>query len=47
VLVDLLRVTVLLQKTSENAASSHPEDCLRHTGIASTLSLTEAEMATC
>jgi hypothetical protein len=47
VLVDLLRVTILLQKTSENAASSHPEDCLWHTGIASTLSLTEAQMATC
>ena len=46
VLVDLLGVTVLLQKTSENTLSAHPENVGGHTSITGTLSLTMALVAT-
>ena len=46
VLVDLLGITVLLEETSQNTDSAHPEDVRRHTGLGGTLSFTSAEMAT-
>jgi hypothetical protein len=46
VLVDLLGVTVLAEQASQNADSAHPQDVSRHTGIAGTLSLTLAGVAT-
>jgi hypothetical protein len=46
VLVDLLRITVLLQQVAQNADSSHPQDLLRHTGVLGTATLTEATVTT-
>ena len=43
-LVDLLGLSVLSEKTTKNTLSSHPEDLVRHTSIAGTLSLTEASV---
>ena len=45
VLVNLLGVTVLLQKTTQNALSAHPQNADWHTGVAGTLSLTVTKMA--
>ena len=45
VLVDLARGTVLDEKAAEDTEATHPEDLLRHTGIGSTLALTEASVA--
>ena len=41
VLGDLLGFSVLLEKSSEDSLSSHPEDLRRHSGVGGTLSLTE------
>ena len=44
--VDLLGLSISLEESTEDTETSHPEDLLRHTGVASTLSLTGALMAT-
>ena len=44
--VDLLGLTISLEESSEDASSSHPEDLLRHTGVAATLSASSAIVAT-
>lgn len=44
VLVDLLGLSVLSEKTAKNTLSSHPENLVRHTSIAGTFSLTEASV---
>lgn len=44
VLVDLLGLSVLSEQTAKDTLSSHPEDLVRHTGVARTLSLTEASV---
>jgi hypothetical protein len=41
VLGDFLGFSVLLEKSSENSLSSHPEDLGRHSCVSGTLSLTE------
>ena len=41
VLGDLLGFSVLLEKSSEDSLSSHPENLRRHSGVGGTLSLTE------
>merc|ERR1712070_6356 len=46
VLVDLLGVAVLLEKTAEHAQSAHPDDSGRHTGVLATNALTGAGVAT-
>ena len=46
VLVDLASLTVLAEKTAENAHAAHPEGLLAHTSIGSTLALTMAHVAT-
>ena len=38
---DLLGLSVLLEKSSEDSLSSHPEDLRRHSCVSGTLSLTE------
>jgi hypothetical protein len=43
--VDLLLLSVSLEKSTEDAKAAHPEDLLGHTGVAGTLSLTSALMA--
>lgn len=42
ILGDFLSLSVLLEKSSEDSLTSHPEDLDRHTGVLLTLSLTEA-----
>ena len=42
---DLLGISVLSQKTSQNSLSSHPENFLGHSGVSSTLSLTLSLMS--
>ena len=42
ILGDLLGLSVLLEKSSEDSLSSHPEDLGRHSGVLGTLSLTIA-----
>lgn len=46
VLVDLAAGTVLDQEAAEDTLATHPEDLLRHTGIGSTLPLSETTVAT-
>jgi len=41
ILGDLLGLSVLLEKSSEDSLSSHPEDLRRHSCVSGTLSLTE------
>ena len=41
ILGDLLGLSILLEESSENSLSSHPEDLGRHSGVSGTLSLTE------
>lgn len=41
ILGDLLGFSVLLEKSSEDSLSSHPEDLRRHSCVSGTLSLTE------
>ena len=41
VTVDLLRVTVLLQQTTQHSHALHPQELDRHTGIGRTLALAE------
>ena len=41
ILGDLLGFSILLEKSSEDSLSSHPENLRRHSGVSSTLSLTE------
>lgn len=44
--IDLLLVSISLEESTENAKTAHPDDLLGHTGVASTLSLSGALMAT-
>ena len=44
--VDLLGLSISLEESTEDTETSHPDDLLGHTGVASTLSLTGALMAT-
>lgn len=46
VTVDFLRLTVLLQQTTQHTHTVHPEQLLGHTGIGRTLSLTITAVAT-
>lgn len=46
VLVDLAAGTVLDQEAAEDTQAAHPEDLRGHTGIGSTLALTEASVTT-
>ena len=41
ILGDLLGLSILLEKSSEDSLSSHPEDLRRHSCVSGTLSLTE------
>ena len=41
ILGDLLGLSVLLEKSSEDSLSSHPENLRRHSCVSGTLSLTE------
>ena len=41
ILGDLLGLSILLEESSKNSLSSHPEDLGRHSGVSGTLSLTE------
>ena len=41
ILGDLLGLSVLLEESSKNSLSSHPENLGRHSGVSGTLSLTE------
>ena len=44
-LADLLGVSILSEKSSQNSLSSHPEDFLGHSGVLSSLSLTVTTMS--
>jgi hypothetical protein len=44
--VDLLGVSISLQKSTEDTESAHPEDSLGHTGLSGTLSLSSTVVAT-
>ena len=46
VLVDLAGSTVLDEQTTEDTHAAHPEDLGRHTGVGSTLALTDTGVAT-
>lgn len=46
VAIDFLAVTVLLQQTSEDTLTLHPQEFGGHTGIGSTLALTKATVTT-
>ncbi len=46
VLVDLLRLTVLAEETTENALAAHPQQLGGHTGLTGTASLTGTGVAT-
>lgn len=46
VLVDLAGISVLCQQSSQDTQSSHPQNLRRHTGVFSTLSLTETHVST-
>ena len=41
ILGDLLGLSILLEKSTEDSLSPHPQDLDRHTGVGGTLSLTE------
>jgi len=43
--VNLLVVSISLEKTTEDTESPHPEDALWHTGLLGSLSLSSAEMS--
>jgi len=42
ILSDLLGLSILLEESSENSLSSHPEDLGRHSSVSGTLSLTSS-----
>jgi len=42
ILGDLLGLSILLEESSENSLSSHPEDLGRHSSVSGTLSLTSS-----
>ena len=44
--VNLVSLTVLAEKTTENTHASHPDNLLGHTSVGLTLTLTEAHVAT-
>ena len=44
--IDLLLVSISLEEATEHAKTAHPDDLLGHTGVAGTLSLSSALMAT-
>merc|ERR1711907_225483 len=46
ILGDFLALSVLLEKSSKDSLTSHPEDLDRHTGVLFTLSLTKAGVST-
>jgi len=46
ILVDFLGFSILLEESSENSLSSHPEDLGRHSSVSGTLSLTETRVST-
>ena len=46
ILGDLLSLSILLEKSSKDSLTPHPEDLNRHTGVSFTLSLTEAVVST-
>ena len=41
ILGDLLGLSILLEKSTEDSLATHPQDLDRHTGVGGTLSLTE------
>jgi len=43
-LIELLVVAILLQKTAQNTHAAHPKDFLRHTGISRTKTLADTTM---
>jgi hypothetical protein len=45
VLVDLLSLSVFSQQTTQHTQSSHPQHLERHTGVGSTLALTETSVS--
>ena len=45
ILGDFLGLSVLLEESSKNSLSSHPENLNWHTGVSGTLSLTEASVS--
>ena len=45
ILVNLLGFSILLEKSSENSSSSHPDDLGRHSSVSGTLSLTISVMS--
>ena len=45
ILGDLLGLSILLEESSENSLSSHPEDLGRHSSVSGTLSLTSSSMS--
>ena len=46
VLVDLVGISVLLEKTTENAHAADPQNLAGHTGVLGTSSLTETGVST-
>jgi hypothetical protein len=46
ILGDLLGFSILLEKSSQDSLSSHPENLGRHTGISSSLSLSGTGVST-
>lgn len=45
ILGDFLSLSILLEESSENSLSSHPEDLGRHSCVSGTLSLTETSVS--